>query len=48
MRVDRFEWIDAKAASNVRKHGVSFETACEAFDDVNAFEEPDDDPDEAR
>ena len=30
MRDDRFEWDDAKAASNARKHGVTFETAREA------------------
>ncbi len=29
----RFEWHDAKARSNLRKHGVDFERAVEAFDD---------------
>jgi uncharacterized protein len=29
----RFEWDDAKNAANLRKHKVSFETACEVFDD---------------
>lgn len=29
----RFEWDPAKAASNLRKHGVSFETAVRAFAD---------------
>jgi uncharacterized DUF497 family protein len=29
----RFEWHEAKALSNLRKHGVSFETAAQAFDD---------------
>lgn len=28
-----FEWDSQKAASNIRKHGVSFETACEIFHD---------------
>jgi hypothetical protein len=28
-----FEWDEAKAASNVQKHGVSFEEARSAFDD---------------
>ena len=26
-----FQWDEAKAASNLEKHGVSFETAAEAF-----------------
>jgi uncharacterized DUF497 family protein len=30
-----FEWDPAKAASNRRKHGVSFEEAATAFDDPN-------------
>jgi uncharacterized DUF497 family protein len=29
----RFEWDPRKAASNLRKHGVSFEGAQTAFDD---------------
>jgi uncharacterized DUF497 family protein len=29
----RFEWDPAKAASNLRKHGVSFETAVRVFTD---------------
>ena len=29
----RFEWDPRKAASNLRKHGVSFEEARTAFDD---------------
>ncbi|MET0646356.1 MAG: BrnT family toxin [Pyrinomonadaceae bacterium] len=33
----RFEWDDAKAAANLRKHRVSFEEATEVFDDPNAF-----------
>ena len=28
-----FEWDSRKAAANLRKHKVSFETACEAFFD---------------
>lgn len=29
----RFEWDPRKAAANLRKHGVSFETAAVVFDD---------------
>jgi hypothetical protein len=29
----RFEWDDAKAAANLRKHGVSFDEAAEVFRD---------------
>jgi uncharacterized DUF497 family protein len=29
----RFEWDDEKAASNLQKHGVSFEEAATAFGD---------------
>ena len=28
-----FEWDSRKASANLRKHGVSFETACEVFFD---------------
>ena len=28
-----FEWDSQKAITNIRKHGVSFEQACEAFFD---------------
>ncbi len=28
-----FEWDSQKAASNIRRHGISFELACEAFFD---------------
>jgi uncharacterized protein len=28
-----FEWDDAKAKANVKKHGVLFEVAVQAFDD---------------
>jgi uncharacterized DUF497 family protein len=40
--MDEFEWDDAKAADNVRKHGVSFETAALAFLDRFAVEWIDD------
>jgi uncharacterized DUF497 family protein len=38
----KFEWDSRKAASNLKVHGVTFETACEAFFDpfVFAVEEP--------
>jgi uncharacterized DUF497 family protein len=29
----RFEWDDQKNASNLKKHGIRFETAAVAFDD---------------
>jgi len=32
-----FEWDSRKAASNFRKHNVSFELACEAFFDPFVF-----------
>ena len=37
-----FEWDPKKAASNMRKHGVSFEEAASAFDDILAtvYEDP--------
>jgi len=38
---DTFEWDDAKAAGNYRKHGVDFETATEAFADPFAIERAD-------
>jgi uncharacterized DUF497 family protein len=44
----KFEWDPDKAASNLQKHGVSFETAQKAFADWNAIERFDDDPDEPR
>jgi uncharacterized DUF497 family protein len=37
----RFEWDDAKAISNVEKHGVSFGEATEVFYDPNALEDYD-------
>lgn len=40
MRV-RFEWDPVKAARNLRKHEVSFDTAVRAFADPFAFTEQD-------
>lgn len=37
----RFEWDDAKAISNVEKHGVTFGEATEVFYDPNALEDYD-------
>jgi uncharacterized DUF497 family protein len=37
----RFEWDPAKATANLRKHGVSFETATRVFADPYAFFEQD-------
>jgi uncharacterized DUF497 family protein len=36
-----FEWDPIKAASNLRKHGVSFETATQVFFDDHAVFEDD-------
>ena len=36
MRNAEFEWDDAKAAFNLRKHGISFVAAQRVFDDENA------------
>ena len=35
------EWNDEKAASNLAKHGVSFEEAATVFDDPNTAYAPD-------
>src|SRR5437588_2181891 len=45
-----FEWDDAKAAANERKHGVSFPEAATAFADPLAaiFPDPDHSDDEER
>lgn len=45
-----FEWDDAKAASNERKHGVTFAEAATAFADPLAaiFPDPDHSADEER
>ena len=37
----RFEWHPGKAASNLRKHGVSFELAMRVFSDPFALSEQD-------
>ncbi|MBK8254989.1 MAG: BrnT family toxin [Polyangiaceae bacterium] len=46
----RFEWDPKKAASNRRKHGVSFEEARSVFADDNALliDDPDHSDDEDR
>jgi uncharacterized protein len=38
---DKFEWDSNKAASNLAKHGVSFEAARKAFYDYFAVDIPD-------
>ena len=40
MHVD-IEWDPAKAASNLKKHGISFEEASTALLDPNALAQPD-------
>jgi hypothetical protein len=37
----RFEWDPAKAASNLKKHGISFETAARVFGDPLGWTEQD-------
>jgi uncharacterized DUF497 family protein len=39
---DGFQWDNRKAAQNYAKHGITFEIACEVFDDPFAIEWPDD------
>jgi uncharacterized protein len=39
-----FDWNTAKAANNLRKHGVAFEFAAAVFADVNRVERRDSDP----
>jgi hypothetical protein len=41
VRYGDFEWDVAKAASNRRKHGVSFQEATTVFDDPDALDAPD-------
>ncbi len=36
-----FEWDNAKAESNLKKHAVDFEAASRVFDDVYALDRPD-------
>jgi uncharacterized DUF497 family protein len=43
-----FEWDAAKAASNLRKHGVDFADAVGVFHDPFALSRPDDASDEER
>ena len=38
MRDEQFEWDDRKAATNLRKHGISFEVGRRVFDDPGNFE----------
>ncbi len=38
MQDEAFEWDDAKAESNARGHGVTFEAACGVFGDTFALE----------
>jgi hypothetical protein len=33
-----FEWDPAKAAANLRKHGIPFRMACEVFKDIDHLE----------
>ncbi len=42
------EWDEAKATSNLQKHGVDFADAAGIFDDPFALSMPDDDADEER
>lgn len=45
----QFEWDDAKAAANLKKHGVAFDEALSVFaDPVGAFSTPDHSEDEPR
>ena len=34
MSVQEFDWDPAKEASNIRKHGITFEEASTVFDDI--------------
>jgi hypothetical protein len=45
MQSDAFEWDDAKAAANFKKHKVRFEHAAEACEDPYALIELDDSED---
>ncbi|MGO9486439.1 MAG: BrnT family toxin [Rhodomicrobium sp.] len=47
MENDEFEWDDAKAASNLRDHGVTFEAARDVFSDPFIVEWEDDGQDES-
>jgi uncharacterized DUF497 family protein len=48
MKNESFEWDDTKAAANWRKHGGSFEMACDLFNDAFAIEWADNTKGEAR
>lgn len=48
MRDDHFEWDNRKAASNLRKHKISFEVGREAFEASRFADALDIDPDEDR
>ena len=37
----QFDWSESKAASNIRKHGVSFELASSVFNDPQVLTVPD-------
>jgi uncharacterized DUF497 family protein len=39
--MQKFEWDDNKAASNLRKHGISFQTAARVFTDPFLLTEQD-------
>lgn len=41
MESDEFEWDDAKAEANLRKHNISFRAASRVFDDPLALIEQD-------
>ena len=38
MQDDRFEWDDAKARGNLKKHKISFEAARRVFDDPDGID----------
>jgi len=44
----RFEWDDAKAEANLRKHGIAFGVARAVFDDPKGLLEQDNSSGEAR
>jgi len=37
----QFEWDEAKARANEKKHGVSFQAAIGIFEDLHVISEPD-------
>ena len=46
--MDRFEWDQNKAVSNLKKHGIDFADAVTVFDDCDAITIDDPDHDEER